>query len=108
MFGKGTGLTILFAAAAAAAPAVDSADVRCFLVTAEMADTKDKEVETAASIMMFYYLGRIDGKDPAANIEALVEQEAARLTDAEKKQLLATCSAQVERRGKQLSGGGAS
>lgn len=107
MFGAAAGLGLLLVSAgAAAAPPVDSADVRCFLVAAEMSDTKDKAVETAASIMMFYYLGRIDAKDPAANVEALVEQEVARLTDADKKQLLASCSAQVQRRGKELSGGG--
>ena len=105
MFVAGTGMALLFASAAAASPDVDSADVRCFLVAAEMADTKDKEVQSAASIMMFYYLGRIDGRDPKANVEALIEQEAARLTDADKKQLLTSCSAEVKLRGKQLSGG---
>ena len=82
----------------------DAADIRCFIVAAEMADTKDKDVETAASIMLFYYLGKITGRDPGAKVEALVEREAATLGEDDKKKLLVSCSAEVEQRGKQLSG----
>lgn len=90
-------------AAALAAPADDEADMRCFIVSAEMADSQDKEVETAGSIMLFYYLGRLDGRNASANLEALIEKQAKQLTDAEKQQLLASCSAKVEQRGKDLA-----
>jgi hypothetical protein len=86
-----------------AAPTDDEADMRCFIVSAEMADSKDKEEETAGSIMLFYYLGKLDGRNPSADLKALLTKEAERMTEAEKQQILASCSSKVEQRGKDLA-----
>ena len=96
------GLAFLISTSAAT-PAEQAKDVRCFIVAAETADSKDKEVETAGSIMLFYFLGRLDASSPGADLEALISREAERMTEAEKKEAFASCAAQVEKRGKDLS-----
>ena len=78
-------------------------DIRCFVVAAEMADTEDKEVQTAASIMMFYFLGKLDGRNPKSDLDAVFEREAQLMSDDDKKALTATCAKTVEERGKQLA-----
>ena len=98
--------SLLFVSTSAlAADADDVADARCILVAGEMADTKDKEAEEAGSVMLFYYLGRIDGRNPRADVGKLIAQAAERLSEKEKEQVLAACAAQVETRGNQLGGG---
>lgn len=94
---------VLLAAQASPAPADQRGDIRCFLVAAEMADTQDKEVQAAASIMLFYFLGKLDGRNAEANLEAAIEREAEQLSDADKQALAASCSKKVEERGKQLA-----
>ena len=85
-----------------AAPADDEADMRCFLVSADMADSKDAETKNAGSVMMFYFLGRLDGRNPNVDLKQLLVREAERMSDADKEKLLVSCSGKVEQRGKQL------
>ena len=90
------------AAVAPAAPADDAEDMRCLIVAAQMGDSGDKDVEEAGAIMLFYFLGRIDGRNAGANIEAMLRREAERMTDAEMERLAASCAAQFELRAKQI------
>jgi hypothetical protein len=84
------------------APA-DNEDIRCFIVAAEMADTQDREVQAGASIMLFYFLGKLDGRNANEDLKALIEREAPLLTEADRVQLTTSCSAILEARGKQLA-----
>ena len=97
------GLALLFGSATArAAPADDAEDMRCLIVAVELADNADKELSDAGTMMTTYFLGRLDGRSPAANLEQLLIQEATRLTEADKERLLIACLAQLELRGKQM------
>lgn len=98
----GFSLLAALSAAAVAAPSDDADDVRCLIVAAELGDSKDKELEQAGSIMTMYYLGKLDGRSPGTDLEALVARQASAMGEEEKERLLIACSAQLELRGKQL------
>ena len=104
MFSRIVGFSILAAVsmAALAAPGDDADDVRCLIVAAEMSDSKDKDLEEAGSIMTMYYLGKLDGRSPGTDLEALVLRQASGIREDDKERLLIACSAQLELRAKQL------
>ena len=87
-------------AAAAAAP-LDNAshsDVRCVAALALAANTAEGEQLTGLAFQLFYYLGRLDGRVPGLDLEAALRQEAPRITPADQKQLLDSCTAQYLKR----------
>jgi hypothetical protein len=87
----------------AATPAEETAkDVRCLIVVSELADSKDKETETAGLIASQYFLGRIDGRSPGVDLQRLLIREAEKLTDADRPTLLVSCGNQLEERGRYL------
>ena len=98
---------LLSASAAVAAPADDAEDMRCLIVAAELADNQDSEIAEAGTLMTTYFLGRLDGRSPGANLEELLLREAAAMTDDDRQRLLIACSAQLELRGKQMEALGA-
>lgn len=111
-FSLAAGLLAL-AAPLAAAP-LDNAshnDVRCVAVLALAANTAEGDQLTGLAFETFYYIGRLDGRVPTLDLEAALRQEAVRLTPADQKQLLDSCTAQYLKRaqdvqaiGKSMSG----
>ncbi len=92
---------------AAAPTAEDRADGRCLIVSYLLADNQDAEIKNAAVIISQYYLGRLDGRSPGLDIEALIEAETEALDDAQVQALLQSCGAAVEKRGKEIEAMGA-
>jgi hypothetical protein len=88
---------------ALAITADDQADARCILVSGQMADSDDKEQQTAASIMLFYYLGRLEGRNPSADLVKLLEGEADQVTEERQNEILRACSARLDKASKALS-----
>jgi hypothetical protein len=87
----------------AAAPADENArDMRCLIVSFDLASAKNKELETAGLLASQYFLGRLDGRSPGGDFEALLVREAERMTEAEKAGLMTTCLKQIEDRNKLL------
>lgn len=93
----------LLSQTALAAPADDQADIRCLILSGQMADSEVPEQKTAGSIMLFYYLGRIDGRNPSADLVKLIKEETEQMTEERQQQLLQSCSARLDQRGKLLS-----
>ena len=87
----------------AAPPAKENArDMRCLIVSFDLASAKDKELETAGLLASQYFLGRLDGRSPGTDFEALLVREAERMTEAQKAELTASCLKQIEDRNKLL------
>jgi len=88
-----------------AAPPHDAAtkgDLRCFIALTVLADNDDPEIKQAASAGTLYFLGRLDGRTPALDIEAAVAAETTVMTDAAIRSLLKSCGDTLTRRGDYL------
>jgi len=99
------GLALLLAlapTAAMAGPEEDAADVRCVVIGAEMSQDKDPDTSKGGSVILFYFLGRLDARSPTADLKALITQEATRMAAADKGRIATDCAAKVQARGKQL------
>lgn len=86
------------APAAFAQTPADRADVRCALVlTAVARDPKNRDSAIRGT---FYYLGRLEGRGPAARLEALMLSEGRAMTSAQTAQSeLTRCVAELNGRG---------
>jgi hypothetical protein len=93
---------------AAAPPTTqDRADIRCLIVSYQLASNADAEIKNAGIIVSQYYLGLLDGRSPGLDLEALIEAESKGIDEAQMKALLQRCGSQVEKRGKEIEAIGA-
>jgi hypothetical protein len=82
--------------------AEDREDIKCVIVAGEMANSEDKELEAAGSIMMFYFLGKVDGRN-RVKVEEALYAVAEQMGEDDNSELLTSCAEQVEQRGNDLS-----
>jgi hypothetical protein len=55
------------------------ADVRCIVVGAKLAGLPDSSHRTVGTMLILYYIGRIDGRQPKLDIRHLIAQEVGKL-----------------------------
>jgi hypothetical protein len=78
------------------------ADVRCVLVAMRMVATQSPQQRTAGMMVAMYYLGRLDGHAPGADIERLIKAEVWKSTSAELKSDAVRCGQALQRKGHEL------
>ena len=67
-------------------------DVRCLVVSGMgISVNTDPSLQTAGIASLFFYLGRLDGRTPKPDIEALVTAESPKMTPADVKSETARC-----------------
>jgi hypothetical protein len=79
-----------------------TADARCMVVAFSMGRTSNVSLQTASLMAVYYYLGRLDGLSPKPDLEALLAQEATRMTPADLKAEALRCGSELTERGKQI------
>ena len=67
-------------------------------LSAAAAATEDAEMKNNITFLTTYFIGRIDGRAPNADLAALVEQEAQGLATANMETVLTDCAEEVETR----------
>ena len=87
-------------ARADSASSATMADAQCILVGARLSASKDQRQRLSGQELLIYFIGRIDGRTPKINLEALVDGEAERMTAVDLKNAAQRC-------GRELSAGGA-
>lgn len=78
------------------------ADVRCVLVAMHMVATQAPQQGTAGMMVAMYYLGRLDGHAPRADIERLVKAEVWKATPEELKSDAVQCGQALQKKGREL------
>ncbi len=63
--------------------AEDIADVRCVAVGIRFAVTPDSTQKSIGLLLNLYYTGRLDGRSPKLDIEALLSAQIAKMTEAD-------------------------
>ncbi|QPQ54603.1 hypothetical protein IC614_09730 [Allosphingosinicella flava] len=87
----------------AAQPALDDAalrhDVRCMAaLSAAAAAAEEAEMKNNITLITTYFIGRVDGRAPQADLAALVESEAKALETGDMEAVITECAGVVEKR----------
>jgi hypothetical protein len=90
------------APAAAATSAATKADVRCMIVAMQMGQVPGATAQTAGLLAMYYYLGRLDGRAPDADLATLIEDEVRDWTAADNQSESLRCGSEITTMGRRL------
>jgi hypothetical protein len=90
--------------AALATPEANSAtrDVDCLVVSMNLLDSTDPTIAKAAATSLFYWLGKLDGRDPSFDLENMVADATQSMTPERMRATALRCGAEMEKRGQSL------
>jgi hypothetical protein len=83
--------------------AENTADIRCVIVGAQLASSSDPAQRSNAGLLLSYYIGRLDGRAPGLNLEALIADELGRLTPGDLQRETRRCSNTLTAKGKEIA-----
>jgi hypothetical protein len=85
------------------------ADIRCVAVGIRDAELPNSTQKSTGTLLVLYYLGRLDGRNPTLDLEKLLAEQIAKMTDADYAtesrrcgQILSTKGAQITHLGDDL------
>ncbi len=79
------------------------ADVRCVAVGVRSAEKPDSHLKSTGTLLVLYYIGRLDGRNPTLDIEKLLTEQVAKMTDADYATEAARCSKDLTQKGAQIT-----
>ena len=77
-------------------------DVRCVVVGARLSESLDQTQKLSGEMLLAYFLGRVDGRSPNANLETLIEREAQKMTASVFANEAHRCSEEFSMRGAEI------
>jgi hypothetical protein len=100
-------LPLLLAAAtlpvqALAQDADTMADIRCVAVGMHFAEAPDSHQKSTGTLLVLYYMGRLDGRAPSLSIDKLLGEQIDRMTAADYSTEAARCSQNLALKGAQI------
>jgi hypothetical protein len=104
----GPALALALAATPALAARADTADdpstadLKCLIVGFTMAQSTDPTQADAGKIVSFYYLGRLDGRDPSYDLEGRLVEVSSHMTPDEIRAAATRCGAALQARGQSI------
>jgi len=96
-------LALLLAAPARAENAALTQDLKCLALSFTMLKSDDPKVADAGKTVAFYYLGRIDARDPSVDLVARFSDPAMQLSPDDMKAVATICAGQLSKRGQELN-----
>lgn len=102
-------LSILLAAVAIcsvraeAQDAATIADIRCVIVGMQLSGMVNSPQQSSGILLTWYYIGRLDGRAPKLEIEALLIAEANKITTSDYASETKRCGAGLTERGQQVA-----
>ena len=79
-----------------------TSDVRCLVVSLNLADSADESIRRAALVSFQYFLGRLDGREPQLDLEQRLTAEVLRMSDEELRAQATVCGDMLVRRGREV------
>lgn len=78
-------------------------DIRCLAAGLRFAELPDSHQKSTGMLMVLYYLGRLDGRNPDLDVEGLLSQEIPKMTAAQYAAEATRCSNNLSAKGQQIS-----
>lgn len=75
------------------------ADVQCIVVGARLSESADQKQRLSGEMLLTYFLGRIDGRSPNADLETMIGREAQKMTPSDFAKAARRCGAEFSARG---------
>lgn len=75
------------------------ADIQCLIVGARLSESASPTVKLSGGMVMTYFLGRLDGRTPDANIESLIIEELRTMTSGDVAEASRRCTDEFSKRG---------
>lgn len=88
------------------APQPNSHNLRCLIVAALIANSPDPAQKQIGMLAGVFYAGEVFGADPQVNLAEALKKEASTLKPGELETIRASCGAEMQARGKQISEAG--
>lgn len=77
------------------------ADVQCMVVGARLLESADQRQRMSGEMLLTYYLGRIDGRSPNVDLEALMKR-VGKMSESDFRRAATRCGAEFSARGAQI------
>lgn len=78
------------------------ADAQCMVVGARLSASSDPQQRVPGQMILMYYLGRIDGRSPNADLESLIKTETQKMTTSDLQSAASRCGKQFSARGEEI------
>jgi hypothetical protein len=79
------------------------ADIRCVIVGAKSANSDNPQQQKAGATMVIYYIGRLDGRTPALDVERLLVSESSKMTPSDYTVDAKRCAAWLTEKAQQIA-----
>jgi hypothetical protein len=97
------GLLVLLPAYAQAPQSDTIDDVRCVVVGMWIAGSGNSTQQSAGMMDALYYIGRLDGREPKLDVEALLVKEFVKMTPADFSREATRCGSHLAEKGKEIT-----
>ena len=94
---------VIASAAAKAQDADNVADIRCVAVGIRFAELPDSHQKSTGTLLVLYYIGRLDGRAPSLDIEKLLADQIAKMNDADYSAEATRCGKWLAVKGEQIT-----
>ena len=78
------------------------ADAQCMVVGARLSASSDPQQRVPGQMILMYYLGRIDGRSPNADLESLIKTETQKMTTSDLESAAGRCGKEFSARGEEI------
>ena len=79
-----------------------TADAQCMVIGARLSASPDPQEKGPGQMILMYYLGRIDGRSPNADLKTLLNHETQSMKESDLKSAAARCSKEFAARGEDI------
>lgn len=83
--------------------ASNAEDAQCIILGARLLRSENPQYRKSGRMLVVYFLGRINGRTPHADLAAMIEKEATRMTEAAFKGAMSRCGAELSAGGAELA-----
>ena len=87
---------------ALAQDAETQADIRCVAVGMHFAEAPDSHQKSTGTLLVLYYMGRLDGRVPSLNIEKLLAGQIDKMTESDYRTEALRCGQNLSVKGAQI------